>query len=302
MVRKLSLYCFLFLFNFIYAQTEWASIGTEWYYCAPNETGNPQHSFNRYFVEKDTVVGGNNCRKIVNDKRFKILYEDSGKIYYWFQDRFHLMYDYTANIGDTVTFDFLTLKPPSYDFDTTYSVKSVIEMIDSINCENVCLKRYRSKLIIDTSLNLDVIWPSHYVYIESLGNEFEFINRLYGPSIDYQTTLRCYNNSNLNYVNPWWKQFNLPCDYKLPTSIRQHYLANNVNIVNPIKDKLKINNLPKSFSTIKLIIYNSLGEIVLNTESKSENIELCIAGIDKGLYFVSIQTEGYFITKKIIKK
>ena len=72
----------------------------------------PAHGYSKYTVVKDTVIGLKQS-KIVNvvNVRYNgdtlsvnkiFVREDSSKVYYYSNGTFHLMYDFTLNVGDTL--------------------------------------------------------------------------------------------------------------------------------------------------------------------------------------------------------
>ncbi len=95
----------LFLFFTMHSQVEMFPIGAEWHY----EIGDIQPPYGNYhhsIVEKDTIVAGKTGRLVVADNGNKeIVYEDSGRVYYFFKDKFRKIYDFNVKEGDTVEFE-----------------------------------------------------------------------------------------------------------------------------------------------------------------------------------------------------
>jgi hypothetical protein len=67
---------------------------------------------------------------------------------------------------------------------------------------------------------------------------------------------------------------------------------------NPVKDVLNIE--ANNFSNKNIIIYNSLGQIVLSADF-TNNLRLNLNSFKKGIYLVKIFTNHNCITKKVIK-
>ena len=91
------IFCF-FVVNTIYSssysQNQWATIGTQWYYCRPYlPLSNPFYDFELFKVVKDTILQGKNCRLIKSDSSTEIQYREDGKVYYWFLNKFNLIYN-----------------------------------------------------------------------------------------------------------------------------------------------------------------------------------------------------------------
>lgn len=69
---------------------------------------------------------------------------------------------------------------------------------------------------------------------------------------------------------------------------------------NPFDDKLIITNLP--YDKCEVSVVNTIGEVVVNTFTTVNNVEIKLDGLGKGIYFLLIETEelrGYY---KILKE
>ena len=169
------------------AQTEFAPIGAEWYYtytfgCCPEE------HFNRVVSEKDTIVEGYNCRvlrqyydnsNIANEKY--IIKQEQGKVYYYYQDQFNLLFDFDAEVNDIVEFTLLK--------DTILTVRYQIENITT-NAQN--LKTFTTKFI-------DIVAPK-YGYLYAYVNDTTTVTRVKGQQL-------MSNNESLNGALKDFKAF-----------------------------------------------------------------------------------------------
>ena len=193
----------------------WATEGSEWYYCIPDPTLNsPFYDFEHFWVEKDTIVESENCILIKSNKDSSLifLYKDN-KVFLNLLDSFNLIYDFNAKIGDTVLFHIPARTKQSYTMDTLVVIKSILESLDSINVNNHYLKIYRFPLTPDENLSY-LIWPSYYTYISRIGYDLEFFFNLNHPSLDPITDLRCYSDNDVDYIAEWWAEYGEPCDYE----------------------------------------------------------------------------------------
>ena len=108
-------------------------------------------------------------------------------------------------------------------------------------------------------------------------------------------------NSNLDNVNSLGTYLLIDDVYVSGGGIgTDDYLLNSIIRVypNPMLDSLTIQNDSLNIYSIK--IFNILGELMLEEKNNFSNIQ--VSDIDKGLYFLEIETNRGIMTKKIIKK
>jgi hypothetical protein len=298
--RFTILFVFLTLTGF--SQMEFAPIGAEWYYCLPDpESGNPLASYEKFVVKKDTTIEGKTCKIIESQHSSEIMYEENGKVFYRFRNNFKLIYDFTANEGDTIEFEFKSHSANSYIIDTTYQVFCLVTKVEPEIIDNKKIRRFFTSVIKHDSLN-HVLWPKYYNYQEKIGFEYEFIYTIPIPSVDGQHTLRCYQDSDVHYATAWWKLIDKPCDYEYLTLTNQVSTMEWNVFPNPASDKLTIlqnQNTPYEQFRIKLSDCSGkiLNESFLNLGE--HNIE--ISTLPKGLYFLFIFNDSNYKSFKIIK-
>ncbi|MDR2475632.1 MAG: hypothetical protein LBD45_07215, partial [Bacteroidales bacterium] len=85
-----------------------APVGAEWHYsyafgCCP------ENHFNHIISEKDTIVEGNSCRvlrqyydNLTVASETYIVKQEQGKVYYYYQDQFNLLFDFDAEVNDII--------------------------------------------------------------------------------------------------------------------------------------------------------------------------------------------------------
>ncbi len=90
---------------------EFAPLGAEWYYCATEFGENPEEGeYVKFWVSKDTLVDGKNCRLIENDSEKLtaldngnyssvpvppyIVYVENDKVFNWYNNKFYLVFDF----------------------------------------------------------------------------------------------------------------------------------------------------------------------------------------------------------------
>ena len=84
---------------------KWFPIGATWCY---KFNGHPYTRQAVYTVEKDTVVDGIVCQIIRSENSIDIVYEENGRVYYYYNNKFRKIYDFNVNVGDIVEFEFIS--------------------------------------------------------------------------------------------------------------------------------------------------------------------------------------------------
>ncbi len=187
-------------------QHEWFPIGAEWFYESGNDL-DPQSIpvVEHYFVEKDTIVDGKSCRIIRSSDTKDIMFEENGRVYYYFKGKFRKIYDFSVNVNDIVNLEFKTALNKDMNLDSTVVIPCTIEKIDTVYCGNVSLKRARARYSTSFGQGL-------YIYIEKVGCEFpgmfvkDFVPYLI-PGLVYipesYRRLRCYHDKYFDFITDW---------------------------------------------------------------------------------------------------
>ncbi len=288
----------------IYAQVELPPIGAEWHYSSYVIA--PLDNFFLYQVEKDTTINGKTGRKInritsnAEVLEYEILYLDSNKVYYWFENDFHLMYDFAAEIGDTVLFSFksFTLTPPFTD--TILEVSGKILEKNDVLINGKLLKRVKSSVIPIAGLENEYIWPGDFIYTEQIGHDYlemEVIYKILLPSTGSGSRLRCYNNYiDLSYITPFWDNYGNVCDYLLSTNtikMEQHITV----FPNPTKNILNL-EIENDLKVTAINLYDIGGNKVKTYIATKR--ELNIKDITPGNYLLKVSTAKGELNKRIV--
>jgi len=243
--------CLAFYAAISFCQTDWAPAGATWYYSSSE--GNPLEAYKAYQYEKDTVIGGKTC-KVINgfyslDKNFsqeEIMYEEAGKVYYFFKDKFRKIYDFTLQKGDLVDFEFNGYSKDSWIRDTVYTVNFRVEDVSTVPVNGKMIKKFTT---VETAFSSDSIQGNSYVYYEKIGNLQEFIRTQFSyPSMHNRNFLRCYTDADIQYVSDeWLPNKDKSCDYIFTSPI-----------VEPVIDSLKIiPALPSINDEVKFAVFMS---------------------------------------------
>lgn len=93
----------------------------------------------------------------------------------------------------------------------------------------------------------------------------------------------------------------------LPIGIKENSLLSNDVILtpNPANEQVLVSYLLEKNSTIKLSVFNVIGEEVFVNQSSQnligkQSLNIDLKNLEKGVYFVRIQAEGESVTKKLI--
>ena len=284
----------LFVVN-LNAQTEFAPIGAEWYYSYSDGYG-PEKHFNHVISEKDTIVEGNTCRVLrqyydnstVASEKY-IVKQEQGKVYYYYQDKFHLLLDFDAEVNDIIEPTFIYRKSDfeHYSYkDTVLSVKYLVEDI-TINAQN--LKTFTAKGMDEVDYGDGIHRPPRiYAYTERIGLYGEFMpmfNNTSYPCIEYYRGLRCYSDADISLVSDEWAAMSLLCSY--PVDLGTHTLNDeNIKIyTNPVNDHIFV--FTNDGGNIKIIDVS--GKVVYVSKISNGMNEISTNHLPQGVYFVKIQ-------------
>jgi len=134
--------------NFLYSQ--WAPNGAKWYYNEPNST-NPNCI--TYESIQDTIIQSSNC-KIIEVKRNnatligkEYIKQNGDSIFYYnyYANSFHLLYNFSSKVGDTINVHLTKFKPTKafFSYDSINNFRYKIIALDSIQVSGNWVKRQK---------------------------------------------------------------------------------------------------------------------------------------------------------------
>ena len=309
-MKKIFIHIIIFVLAFIptymSAQVESPLIGAEWHYTSSSVE--PLDNFYLYRVEKDTTINGKIGKKInritSNNQvlGYEILYLENDRVYYWFENDFHLMYDFAAEIGDTVIFSFKSYALTFPFADTTLEVSGKILEKSQVSVNGELLMRVKSSIIASAGLENEYIWPGEFIYTEQIGHDYlemDIIYKIPLPSTMSGSRLRCYNNNiNFSYITPFWDIHGngSACDYLLSTNTidTKQYIA---VFPNPVKDVLSL-TVANTLHIQQIELFDLNGRHVKTY--KANERELSLKGLPPGQYLLELNTDKGKVTKKVI--
>ena len=316
------------------AQIDFAPIGAEWHYNYKYRDVRDAglyvygHSYNHIISEKDTVIDGNNCRITTKYRSSStiateqyIIKQDQGKVYYYHQNLFNLLFDLNAKVNDTVEFTFMykycTTDFPFEEKDTIFSARYRVEHIE-VNKFN--LKEFTTRVldedIVDFHERSILVPPKEYqtyYYSEKIGVHREFMpifdnypqrsEDIYvsagNPILSDSSWLRCYSDAEISYILDWWSDYDFPCDYITPgTGIKTIQNKHLKIYPNPVIDNLFIST--EGMEDIEII--DILGNIIYCSKLSKGLNKIATTNFPKGILLVRIKERDYSgQTFKIVK-
>ena len=242
-----------------------------------------------YYLEGDTVINGKNYKKIFTDidnpdqSLVYLIREDSTKkVYSLFANTEALIYDFGAEVGDTIKSSFV---------DTMFAI---VESVDSVTLTDGT-KRKRQKIVPLNFLNIlgDEYW------IEGIGGSliaFKDISTF--SAADADTRLNCFSNNSQIIYGPLLAN---ECDLVLPT---EDLLDASFSISpNPVWDVFFIKNESAESYSIQYELIDQQGITILKNEkeiSQNQSIEVKTDHLPSGIYFLNIKHNTTFTVKKIL--
>ena len=293
-------YCILILFSpiFLTAQNKWFPIGAEWYYNLPySESVN----YVRFESIKDTLIIGKNCRQIkVTGNAFsgvfyEYIYQNSDSVFYYNNNEFSLLYNMSAQKGDTIKVHKQTFKPSNSFFyhDSIKNFEYVIIKTDSVNISNKWLRRQQIRKTKDSQWGFENGSSSSFI-IDRIGN----LQYLFGSDMliypeQTESLCRWYNDSEINFKSEFWSN---ECDFILNKEL---LYSENTNIY-PTVISTYLNVYSKEYSYV--IIYNSIGEQVFSAINNNDFLKINMVNFRNGIYFIKLQeSNGKCFNQTIIK-
>jgi len=252
--------------------------------CSASVWGGGLCNSGTFKLEGDTNIGARNYKKLlVGDSTLTSWYLQGGlrnsgqKVFYHDFWNEYLLYDFSANVGDTI--DSISFCLDNY---------LVVDSVDTV----MMAGQARRRLIFDFSTSC-----GGYIneWVEGIGSNHGLINNLdvYGTFVaDFWESLVCYwEDDTLRWMNPDYNTcyyFTLGIDELTKNATRIY--------PNPVHGKAIIELAGISKRWI-WTLYNSLGQIV----SQEENIDKNIYHFDKGeltngIYFYQVHSNGVLIS------
>ncbi len=258
-----------------------APLGATWYYGnRENPFGGPEAGYLLVKSVSKMVINKHHARVLaktyyasdgtIHDRGYEFVYTEGNKVFYIKDQRSFLLYDFTAETGDTLKF-----REPffsSHNSNTTFTM--VVDSTDFISVDGTELKRMYLR---DISWH----WDLYRTHIERIGNMpymFPQIG-LYCDAACYDP-LRCYSDHSIVY-----KPVSYECD-KLVTGITDQYSTERIRIFpNPASSVVNFLFEHPDFINSLLLLFSADGKLVNEIVVCDQNVSVDITGYKQGVYF-----------------
>ena len=304
-MKKVLLLLILLNSSFLFAQSEWAPIGTKWHFNLPSSESN---NFVVFESIKDSVIEENKVRVIevkLNGTdliSWEYLKQNKDSVFYYNTNSktFYLLFNFNAKAGDTIIVHKEKFKPTkaffSYD-DSIEDFKYKVVAIDSIQISGEWIKRQKIENIKNTLWGFTKPSANAYDYIlEKVGSMTYF----FGVSPNSYpeeniSVFRCYSETGFEYKNPFW---NYDCDVitGLPDNLSAKYECK--IYPNPFSELLYI-SAPEPITHFEIV--NSKGQKIASANQGRETCWLNTSCFIPGHYVIIIKTKSNLYINKIIK-
>lgn len=285
------------------AQTEWAPIGAKWYNTYQSGDIPGLVEYFTYESVKDTVVDGKDCRKLeiyyfAKDSEpvywgMELLHQDGEKIYTYHSSDFHILYDFTLTVGDTLeSFILNSLYPSSLNPDNLprRAFYQVSETGDTL-IDGVTLKFQKLESIYLPELSDDYSFWIGGKVIERVGSLAMLLGEI-DPRVEmppWWGSLRCYVDNEISFkINPV-----MVCD----TVFNYNAIPvpnNNIKVnlyPNPSSDEI-ILELQKSYNFV-IDIFDSMGRNWYSKDYRhSDGCTIPISRFSSGIYYFRVRIEN----------
>lgn len=272
--------------------SQFGSIGSVWYYTIYPSSSNSEYL--TFISEKDTSINNqiyhqinvyknnNNNSELLKDLT-KYVYTVGGKVYYLVQDEVALLYNFDAEIGDTV-FSRVEKFPVDLGCYTDFNsgiidFSYVIDSIDTVNINNINLKLQHVHSVFNNGPN----WRINNVIMDRVG-QFDFGSFWWGVGefclFEDLGYLRCYLDSQIYFHSP--NHNNNECDFT-DLEIDYHY-TNPILFPNPTA-----NILYHRYDVTILKIFNIDGQLI---KYKYINNSIRLTDVADGIYFVLVKLDN----------
>lgn len=279
----------LFLANICISQTPWPESGTKWWYFGGDALYGPRQLILEAVGEE--VYKGQLCQKIEqthvdfngnaspSDSFYAYLKNDSVFFYSDVWEEFILIFDYTAELGDTII-----LKNPNTKTGQDSTFHCNVNKIDTVEYCNGDLK-VKSWSIEHThgyADYLEVVMQSSFLHPFDLYTWYGFD--------DADKYLHCfYDGSNDLDCEIFNSGEDEPC-YGRPSKVKEGEVNDNILLFpNPAIDKLWI-QFPREINQIHFQITDLAGKVLKRDYLSAGRREIGIEELSAGTYFISFPT------------
>lgn len=312
---------FIFLLIPVIAQSQnWYPIGATWYFNNQEQLTFPASGYTKYTVVKDTVVDAKLSKLVsklvvryngdISSVSSLIIREENSKAYYYFNNAFRLMYDFTLNVGDTLGIDISSsacdsISPLIVDSIKNININGTNLMVQYVKCIYYFAAPWEG--LVDSTTFPIVEKVGNELYYYSINNFFfNPVCRIGGDEMVWNG-LRCYSDGNISYKGGSYHNPGFGYPYQCDTLIN-----GTVGITESSKDENSFELYPNpssDFVTIKSVsainsieVYDYCGRYLTELQPQSNDITVNIKSYPQGVYLFVVRGKNTFSKYfKIIK-
>ncbi|MBI4646379.1 MAG: T9SS type A sorting domain-containing protein [Bacteroidia bacterium] len=327
MIKKILMFQGILITGlFSFSQTEWAPIGTKWYY---NRYSGINYELTYIETIGDTLINSKICNIFKISDIVKLMDQDNN--YYWdtivhaneylyfesniiyhydiFLNYFYVLYNFSAQPYDTITVRDTTYPGciwPDYYCST---FKYIVDSISVINISNFDLvKIYTRPTDLSNWAFSSQNFMDNYPILENIGSTKYFFGSPNIMPVEGEICcLRCYIDSNIIYISNLWSD-TLPCNYLPPLqNPNEIYKINSNNLIqlypNPITNNYLYIKLSWQPLKIRISLFDIIGnELFIKLEEANNEIKINFENINSGVFILNIQNNSITYNYLIIKQ
>jgi hypothetical protein len=284
-MKQSALICILSSLPFIgLAQNEWAPIGAIWHVNKAwyfNPLNDPLFDYYTVEVTGDTIVDGKNGRKVGDF----ITVQDGEQVFLWWQDTLRLIYDYSLEVGDSVSFSLLNCD------HSAYPERFVVDSVNTIVVDNVPLKRFFTSSYYGPNQE----FYYEYVYIQKIGTpDLPILDHAFcyytGDHVPAWT--RCYRDAEIYYRSDRFNVLgpNEACDYLSSVNVEQVFPFK--LMPNPATEvaRLELGEWGSRFKELSLQVVHPSGQIIYSDviPALSQTFDIPVFAFSSGIYILKL--------------
>lgn len=295
------------------SQTGFAPVGATWYYSLGAGFSPPNCL--KIVVEKDTVVQGQPCRKLVRNRTIgcawaqnlvEFVFEADSAVYFFdfnFQ-AFHLLYDFKLQAGDSWKTPWqVHCESPWCDEPVTDTLVVIVDSVSQVQINGQWLKRQHVHGFPVLGTEPDAYFEG--IITEKLGFDRYLFLSLYADLIPLICEgglpfgLQAFENTDLGfYETDIWVPSEF-CDYLVDTRTPSQPAAIHL-FPNPVSDKLTIEGSDDGEIVYEL---RSITGKILKQGVFRQSRQVDVSNLPAGVYFLHFSREERHVApKKIIKQ
>lgn len=263
---SLLLICGLLIYT-MKSYGQWAPNDAIWHYGVIESVFASQQGYEKAEVVGDTIINSRICKKLrgrrygynnqLVSEKIWITFSDSDKVYLQTHGTFKVLYDFSANVGDT-------WNAPTYDaavaccpWDTT-----VLITVDSIS--SMVISGYLKKVLY---VHSDSIFSGEFLnpLIEDIGGAGYLLPFPYSYLDGDIPYFRCYEGGGISYQ---------PTSFNCEETIVKVETEKGISVSifpNPASESIRIMGIPPS-QDINLLVFDNTGKQCLSEDINEESV------------------------------